>query len=429
MDEKRRWMAEEISQWGKEGLIDRAQEKVLLRRYGGGRHTDWLIPGFMGMAAFCFFLMGSVLLATSVWADLSQAGQFWWASAPLLLSLVLWAAVSLMKKPGILLREMTGLLYGCSLCAAIGLVHESYELSPDLYPLALWGALFLLPAVYLLRSAGVGILYITAACAVSFWSPLSGWVEGISWILMALAFPLIFFFAQTGKSRQLLLFSWGWAGGAAYLITVSVSGIIWQILAYSVMAALFLLGGVCFPRLGILALSMRTGGILFLGLVFLAACSGQFWEGMTSFSWYAAVLTILLLAAVSAGAWIMFQRKEYVCAAVSLAPWMIAAAAAAYAVSGMADIPVSILSLSGLLGAAGFLLQGIRKGKKLIAAGGGAWMILWSAVRLSDSSFSYADKGLYFMGAAVLLVILAAAAVWSRRRNLSSFSGKGRTFP
>lgn len=97
MDEKRLWMAKEISRWMQEGLIEEAKGNVLLQQYKKYGNTKVAIARMMGAAAFCFFLAGTALLITSFWAGLTQAGQFWWALAPLLLSFCLWASISLMK--------------------------------------------------------------------------------------------------------------------------------------------------------------------------------------------------------------------------------------------------------------------------------------------------------------------------------------------
>ena len=173
MDEKRLWMAKEISRWMQEGLIEEAKGNVLLQQYKKYGNTKVAIARMMGAAAFCFFLAGTVLLITSFWAGLTQAGQFWWALAPLLLSFCLWTSISLMKNPGIILRETAGVFYGISLYAAIGLIHESYEMSPDIYQLALWGALFLIPAAIFSNRQGPGCWLFWGLVRCLFWHLLT----------------------------------------------------------------------------------------------------------------------------------------------------------------------------------------------------------------------------------------------------------------
>ncbi len=425
MDEKRLWMAKEVSRWMQEGLIEEAKGNVLLQQYKKYGNTKVAIARMMGAAAFCFFLAGTVLLITSFWAGLTQAGQFWWALAPLLLSFCLWASISLMKNPGIILRETAGVFYGISLYAAIGLIHESYEMSPDIYQLALWGALFLIPAAYLLQSAGAGVLVVLGACAVPFLAPIDGWTDVIPWVLMAMIFPLLFLFLKDQRTRQTLAFSWVWTGGAVGLISISVSEMIWRLLFCSVMAALSVMGGVYFSRFVMLADSMKKGGIFFLGLIFLVSGSGQFWREMT-FPWYLIILGAVLLAVVSAVSWIMVHKKEYAVSMAGTAPWIMAAAAAVYAGSGAAGAAVGILSAAGLGGAAFLFIKSTIMGQSAAAAGSVLWIILWAALRLFDNSFSYFDRGLYFLGAGVMLSVLAAVVLWIRYKEEHTLHDKRR---
>ena len=65
-------------------------------------------------------------------------------------------------------------------------------------------------------------------------------------------------------------------------------------------------------------------------------------------------------------------------------------------------------------------------GQSAAAAGSVLWIILWAALRLFDNSFSYFDRGLYFLGAGVMLSVLAAVVLWIRYKEEHTLHDKRR---
>lgn len=230
-----KWLKKEIPRWVKEEIITREAGDSLISLYRNEeRHSHG--EGLFVLAAVCF-LTGLIFICAGVWNGLSQDEQFMMALVPLVLSILIIAAILWQDRPvmdripaesvrleeaentaellsgetggtvsagsGIeentaagnkgkdlssllpsvsyrhrvpdVIREAAGVFHGVSVLCAVWMVNESFKLSGDWFVLAAVSCVFLLLMSWAFPTAGLGMVYMASSVLVYRLSPYRGW--------------------------------------------------------------------------------------------------------------------------------------------------------------------------------------------------------------------------------------------------------------
>lgn len=246
-----KWLKKEIPRWVKEEIITREAGDSLISLYGNEEcHSHG--EGLFVLAAVCF-LTGLIFICAGVWNGLSQDEQFMMALVPLVLSILIIAAILWQDRPvmdripaesvrleeaentaellsgetgetvsagsGIeentaagnkgkdlssllpsvsyrhrvpdVIREAAGVFHGVAVLCAVWMVNESFKLSGDWFVLAAVSCVFLLLMSWAFPTAGLGMVYMASSVLVYRLSPYRGWPEAAAWVFLVLALPLL----------------------------------------------------------------------------------------------------------------------------------------------------------------------------------------------------------------------------------------------
>lgn len=214
-----KWLKKEIPRWVKEEIITREAGDSLISLYRNEeRHSHG--EGLFVLAAVCF-LTGLIFICAGVWNGLSQDEQFMMALVPLVLSILIIAAILWQDRPvmdripaesvrleeaentaellsgetggtvsagsGIeentaagnkgkdlssllpsvsyrhrvpdVIREAAGVFHGVAVLCAVWMVNESFKLSGDWFVLAAVSCVFLLLMSWAFPAAGLGMVW------------------------------------------------------------------------------------------------------------------------------------------------------------------------------------------------------------------------------------------------------------------------------
>lgn len=239
-----KWLKKEIPRWVKEEIITREAGDSLISLYRNEeRHSHG--EGLFVLAAVCF-LTGLIFICAGVWNGLSQDEQFMMALVPLVLSILIIAAILWQDRPvmdripaesvrleeaentaellsgetggtvsagsGIeentaagnkgkdlssllpsvsyrhrvpdVIREAAGVFHGVSVLCAVWMVNESFKLSGDWFVLAAVSCVFLLLMSWAFPTAGLGMVYMASSVLVYRLSPYRGWPEAAACFLL-----------------------------------------------------------------------------------------------------------------------------------------------------------------------------------------------------------------------------------------------------
>lgn len=223
-----KWLKKEIPRWVKEEIITREAGDSLISLYRNEeRHSHG--EGLFVLAAVCF-LTGLIFICAGVWNGLSQDEQFMMALVPLVLSILIIAAILWQDRPvmdripaesvrleeaentaellsgetggtvsagsGIeentaagnkgkdlssllpsvsyrhrvpdVIREAAGVFHGVAVLCAVWMVNESFKLSGDWFVLAAVSCVFLLLMSWAFPAAGLGMVYMASSVTHGF---------------------------------------------------------------------------------------------------------------------------------------------------------------------------------------------------------------------------------------------------------------------
>lgn len=226
-----KWLKKEIPRWVKEEIITREAGDSLISLYRNEEcHSHG--EGLFVLAAVCF-LTGLIFICAGVWNGLSQDEQFMMALVPLVLSILIIAAILWQDRPvmdripaesvrleeaentaellsgkiggtvsagsGIeentaagnkgkdlssllpsvsyrhrvpdVIREAAGVFHGVAVLCAVWMVNESFKLSGDWFVLAAVSCVFLLLMSWAFPTAGLGMVYMASSVLVYRLSP------------------------------------------------------------------------------------------------------------------------------------------------------------------------------------------------------------------------------------------------------------------
>ena len=263
-----KWLKKEIPRWVKEEIITREAGDSLISLYRNEeRHSHG--EGLFVLAAVCF-LTGLIFICAGVWNGLSQDEQFMMALVPLVLSILIIAAILWQDRPvmdripaesvrleeaentaellsgetggtvsagsGIeentaagnkgqdlssllpsvsyrhrvpdVIREAAGVFHGVAVLCAVWMVNESFKLSGDWFVLAAVSCVFLLLMSWAFPTAGLGMVYMASSVLVYRLSPYRGWPEAAAWVFLVLALPLLVRLLGERRHKAVVCYSW-----------------------------------------------------------------------------------------------------------------------------------------------------------------------------------------------------------------------------
>lgn len=292
-----KWLKKEIPRWVKEEIITREAGDSLISLYRNEeRHSHG--EGLFVLAAVCF-LTGLIFICAGVWNGLSQDEQFMMALVPLVLSILIIAAILWQDRPvmdripaesvrleeaentaellsgetggtvsagsGIeentaagnkgkdlssflpsvsyrhrvpdVIREAAGVFHGVSVLCAVWMVNESFKLSGDWFVLAAVSCVFLLLMSWAFPTAGLGMVYMASSVLVYRLSPYRGWPEAAAWVFLVLALPLLVRLLGERRHKAVVCYSWFWAVCVLLLIYWTASNLLWQTMFFALAAA------------------------------------------------------------------------------------------------------------------------------------------------------------------------------------------------
>lgn len=323
-----KWLKKEIPRWVKEEIITREAGDSLISLYRNEeRHSHG--EGLFVLAAVCF-LTGLIFICAGVWNGLSQDEQFMMALVPLVLSILIIAAILWQDRPvmdripaesvrleeaentaellsgetggtvsagsGIeenaaagnkgkdlssllpsvsyrhrvpdVIREAAGVFHGVAVLCAVWMVNESFRLSGDWFVLAAVSCVFLLLMSWAFPTAGLGMVYMASSVLVYRLSPYRGWPEAAAWVFLVLALPLLVRLLGERRHKAVVCYSWFWAVCVLLLIYWTASNLLWQTMFFALAAALTWMAGSMLSSWGAAAEALRLfGGAAVFGVL------------------------------------------------------------------------------------------------------------------------------------------------------------------
>lgn len=461
------WLSHEVSRWIQERIISREEGNKILALYKKGNLLSFSGEAFFIFAFFCL-MAGAAFVAAGFWNEMSQDERFMLAVVPLFMSLLMEAVVLIFDKkipdesakkealqqeeahnlprqavmpfgasegtmaeavgeseeapaepapeaegkrlrsyhhriPGAL-REAVGVFHGGMLLFALWMVHDSFWLSPDLYPLALAASLFLLVMMYVSRSAGLGILYMISCVGIYRLSPIRGWQDGAAWAGMILALPFLASLLAERRQRAVVCFSWIWALGLLFLIHKTTANLLWQTLFFSLAASLTWMAGGVLRSYGAGALALRFFGGIAVAAALLEGSFGNVWHHAFG-GWLLWVLFLVFLALDAVLLLRMGFKKEWLSMLAGLTPFVMMAAALISLFDGSGATSATLVSLYGAALALGVIGRGYQTGSAYQRWGGMILLFATGVVRIVDSTLSFGQRGLFFLGIGLLATL------------------------
>lgn len=323
-----KWLKKEVPRWVKEEIITREAGDSLISLYRNEeRHSHG--EGLFVLAAVCF-LTGLIFICAGVWNGLSQDEQFMMALVPLVLSILIIAAILWQDRPvmdripaesvrleeaentaellsgetggtvsagsGIeentaagnkgkdlssllpsvsyrhrvpdVIREAAGVFHGVSVLCAVWMVNESFKLSGDWFVLAAVSCVFLLLMSWAFPAAGLGMVYMASSVLVYRLSPYRGWPEAAAWVFLVFALPLLVRLLGERRHKAVVCYSWFWAVCVLLLIYWTASNLLWQTMFFALAAALTWMAGSMLSSWGAAAEALRLfGGAAVFGVL------------------------------------------------------------------------------------------------------------------------------------------------------------------
>lgn len=469
MSDHQEWLSGELSRWTREGLIHPSEAEAIWERYKRRpMGLSWTVPLFA--AASSSLLLGLAFIGAEFWSEFSQDERFSLALVPLVVSLLLAAMVLLAdgkkenareaaeeilrdsrggnevempaplppetiavippaekaapaaKKPvreervPLFIREGVGLFHGLAVTASLWMVHDSFMLNGDLYPLFAFAALASLFMTYVLRSAGLGLLF-SANTAVMVWlAPDGGWPDAAAWLLLAAALPFFFVLVKGKRERGGIAFAWGWMAAVLAATFCTASDEVWQVLFFSVAASLTWLVGTALRSYGWIGSAFRVfGGAAVFG-VLLAGSMGRTWQAASGSIFLWGLLLVFLLAD-GAVLFRIAQKKEWLGVLAGLTPFAMTAAGLLALWDTSGGLSAVIVSCYTALLSAAVIARGFGKRRAWQMLAGLLLLFADGAVRLVDSTLSFGQRGIFFLAVGMLLAAFSLLSFGIGRRK------------
>lgn len=438
------WLKGELDAWTAEGILSEEAAEAIRARCGRMRTFSWTGP--LALCAAACLAAGAVFTAAGLWGALSQDQRFVLAMGPLVASLLA-AALFLLgegafARPArrgedgaaaparqgfpLWLRESAGVFHGAAATAAVWMVHDSYMVDSDSSALFAVLALCLVVMLYLLRSAGLGMIAAADAAYAAWICPAGGWVDGAAWVLLAAAFPFLFFLIRERRERGGIAFAWGWIAAVLALTFFTASSALWQAVFFAIAASLTWLAGSALRDFGWVGAAFRFFGGMAVFAALLAASFGSSWRGADG----GALLWVLLLLFLAADGALLLKaaaRREWLSTAAGLTPFVMAAGAllALWDASGVSSA-VLVSCFTAFLAAA-VIARGYQTDREWQMGAGLLILLAGGGVRLVDSALTFGQRGAFFLTAGVVAAVLCALlrTPGTRRKRRDAEEGGG----
>jgi cbb3-type cytochrome oxidase subunit 3 len=446
----RKWLRREIPGWVHDDIITQAEGKEILKRYHD--EPQPFLEMFVILTALT--LTGGLLcLGASFWNRLTQDERLIAAVVPLVLSAAFLAIVVLLdrveevpveseektksedslvaalypereaereKEPRpvtmevrhrvpVYVREMACAFHGGLLLLAVWLMNDTFLIVDSMPLLAAVTSGILLLLMYAFMSASFGVFYVVSATAISLSAPFTGWGETLSWAAMAAAIPLLLAMLRNGRQHALIVLSWVWTAGILLLIS-KTTNVLWEMMFFSEAAAFAWLAGSLMRSYTMAGTAVRGLGSTAMFVVLMISSLGSVWAGHLEMpgGWLLWGFFGLLLLLVTYFSFRAARRKEWLAALGGLVPWGMLGAAVLdmWDVSGassalLASVLMAVLSLA-------VMVRGAETGRNWQSMTGFALLCLAGMIRLLDSTLNMAQRGIYFLLAGVLLLLICA---------------------
>ena len=460
-----KWLKKEIPRWVKEEIITREAGDSLISLYRNEqRHSHG--EGLFVLAAVCF-LTGLIFICAGVWNGLSQDEQFMMALVPLVLSILIIAAILWQDRPVMdqipaesvrleeaentaellsgetggtvsagsgseentaagnkgkdlssllpsvsyrhrvpdVIREAAGVFHGVAVLCAVWMVNESFKLSGDWFVLAAVSCVFLLLMSWAFPTAGLGMVYMASSVLVYRLSPYRGWPEAAAWVFLVLALPLLVRLLGERRHKAVVCYSWFWAVCVLLLIYWTASNLLWQTMFFALAAALTWMAGSMLSSWGAAAEALRLfGGAAVFG-VLLEGSWSSVWKGVSG-NWILWILFFVILAIDAVLLTRMGIKRNRLAAFGGLTPFvmLVAASLAVFETTGVSS--AIFVSIFAAFLAVAVIGRGYRSDSNLLKWVGGCLLAAAGAVRVLDAALSFGQRGIFFLviGAAAIIV-------------------------
>jgi uncharacterized membrane protein len=406
---RRSWLAGEVAQWQKEGLIRDDQARLILARYGLAAAGTAASLGHRRIAQ-ALALLGAILVGAGV---ILVVGANWESVPRLLRLLLLMALIALFYASGFVLAHsrrshpaigralilLGSLIWG----ASIFLVAQSYHVGAEggeRSAILLW-FLGVLPIVYILRSPEHAAL---AVILLWFWY---GWTLGDHPARFGTSPPYLLLVTIAGAA----LYSAGWL--------------------HRLREELAPVGGV-FLYAGLLA---TLGGIYGLSFDIYRSNSYETSSGPDAFLWGLAIATLAAGLALSAAVWMVSRRRSgadrresvTVAGVVMAGAVCFIAAATSTSLEGV-RIPAIIVANVVLLALeSGLVALGWHRMRPDLVNLGLAAFFIHLMTRYFDLIGTMLSGGFAFITAGLVLLGAGALLERQRRRLLETMAGRAVT--
>lgn len=462
-----RRLKKEVSTLVDEKIIDKDTASIILARHKR-EDRQWQGEAF-GFLAFICVLFGIGFIFSSYWTSINQDQRFWAAiSAPLLSALMMLGVLFFDKKIPIVeksevkgdevsavsesrdvksfgkvatkkkfrhliaweIKEGIYAFHALSLVAASFLVMDSFKLNDDYFFIYAMCATFLLFLSYVASSVSCAIVS-TVSAIVSVALPLSGgWIELLAWLYLVLYLPFMVKLLFEKCYRSLIAFAWVWTICILFMIFKTVGTLFWQVIFFSLAASLTWMVGAMLKRYGYVSSALKILGGISVFSVLLWSGFGNVWQNVSG-NWILWTVYILFLCIDAFLVFQMMMHKEGVAFIAGLTPFcmFISAICAMFVESG--SLSVLCVSVYSIILSFVIMWKGWRDGNIFKRWLGFCVIVAIGAVRITDSSFSMFNRGVFFVVAGIALsaicaffIKIAGKPVKKRRRRKKVLSEK-----
>ncbi len=205
------WLEQEAPKWIERGWMDESSLKALLEHYGsqGGAKRSVIILSLFG---FLLLGLGLILILAHNWEMMGRSERLLLSAGLLLLGQG--AGIYAWKKGGEnrALREGAAILWVLLVGASLALIGQTYHLGGEFRDL-LWAWMLLgLLIPFLLKADGAALFLLAGITALLLEGHQEGWMEGVSWLALALFGGYYAWRYSMGREgHALALLGWGLA--------------------------------------------------------------------------------------------------------------------------------------------------------------------------------------------------------------------------
>lgn len=426
MEQRIRWLYEELPKWVSEGILTPEAVDRLRARYGEvaapglrwGR-IIWLVLAAV-LVAF-----GALLILSDQWYALAHSVRFNWVVALAVAAQLAVAVVLALEPKAIAWREAAGAFLGIAIPGALQLAGDIYQLSEwNQIAWAIWSLALLLPAVYIVRSTALASIYlILTGVFVSSFGVTNAWLGAQQvWIWLALAAPYFYILYRDGfRELSLLIFSWIYALAIffAALVALADVAVVSLALATIIAAFTFLVGAMVGKQTG-WGMPFRVLGGGALAVCVLLATQRSLWVYISRATPQVLpiVVLVLLLFATGVLCWRLMLRREYTLVTVAAVPLCVTLATFIAALGYGYTFLAIVFMIYYLGGVAALLINGLRRSSLWRTDGALFLLALFIVVRIGDESFTLLQRGTAFVVMGVLILAgHLAMATWQRKQR------------